>query len=100
MLWGIARRLRRAAAQWRTELIIFVLAAACAAAGAFAGLQGKLNDLSFSLLTHPASDEIVVVQIDAKSLNEIATWPWPRSKHAEVIDRLIASGAQLVAVDI
>jgi signal transduction histidine kinase len=100
MLWGTAQRLRKAAALWRTELIIFVLAAACAAAGAFAGLQNKLNDLSFSLLKRAASDEIVVVQIDARSLNEIATWPWPRGKHAEVIDRLIASGAQLVAVDI
>ncbi len=100
MPWGTAQRLRKAATLWQPELIIFVLAAACAAAGLFTGLQNKLNDLSFSLLRHPASGEIVVVQIDAKSLAAIETWPWPRSKHAEVVDRLIASGAELVAVDI
>ena len=100
MLWGIAKRLRRAATLWRPELTIFFLAAAFAAAGLFAGLQSKLNDLSFSLLRHPASNDIVIVQIDAKSLDAIDTWPWPRSKHADVVDRLVAAGADLIALDI
>lgn len=100
MPWGIAQRLRKTAALWRPELIIFILAAVCAAAGLFTSLQNKLNDQGFSLLRHRASGEIVIVQIDAKSLSNIETWPWPRSKHAAVIDRLIASGAELVAVDI
>ena len=35
MLWGTTRRLRHLARLWRPELMIFILAAACAAAGDF-----------------------------------------------------------------
>jgi CHASE2 domain-containing sensor protein len=41
-----------------------------------------------------------VVAIDARSLNEIGVWPWPRSLHAALLDRLLAAGAQRVAFDI
>jgi adenylate cyclase len=48
----------------------------------------------------PPSD-IVVVGVDAQSqlkLNE--QWPFPRSFHARVIDKLKADGAKIIAVDI
>src|SRR3954462_5234479 len=48
----------------------------------------------------PPSD-LVVVGVDAKSqfrLNE--QWPFPRSFHARVIDKLKADGAKIIAVDI
>src|SRR3954471_4459690 len=48
----------------------------------------------------PPSD-LVVVGVDAQSqlkLNE--QWPFPRSYHARVIDKLKADGAKIIAVDI
>jgi adenylate cyclase len=44
---------------------------------------------------------ITVVGIDEASFSELALqWPWPRRLHAELIDRLAAAGATVIALDI
>ena len=45
--------------------------------------------------------EIIVVAIDEPSFQEIGLqWPWPRSLHAQLIDRLKKNGAKSIAFDI
>ena len=100
MLIGTAQRVKKAAVQWRFELIIFMLVALCAAAGLLVPLQNEIDDLRFRISKRPASGEIVVVQIDPRSLAALNTWPWPRGTHAQLIDRLVESGAEIVALDI
>ena len=85
---GIAYRFGRTASEWRYELIIFTLATALAAAGLFNASQHALNDAMFRVATRPPSGDVVIVQIDPKSLAAVQTWPWPRSRHAEAIKRL------------
>jgi PAS domain S-box-containing protein len=92
-------RIFRALRKCRPEACLFVAVAVVTAAGFLAVMQDRITDLGFSLVHRPVSGEIVIVQIDSKSLSAIDTWPWPRSRHAEVIDRLIAAGADLVALD-
>ncbi len=95
-----AYRIARAATEWRYELIIFALAAALASAGLFAALQASINDALFRVATRPASGNIVIVQIDPRSLAAVQTWPWPRSRHAQAIKALRAAGAELIGLDI
>jgi PAS domain S-box-containing protein len=94
------QRIFRALRKWRPESLLFLAVALATAAGLFASVQDKLTDIAFSAIKRPVSGDIVIVQIDAKSLAAIDTWPWPRSRHAEAVDKLIASGAQLVALDL
>lgn len=47
-----------------------------------------------------ASGEIVFVAIDPRSLREVGSWPWSRSVHADILDRLVAAGARDVFFDI
>lgn len=53
---------------------------------------------------HPAASDIVVIDIDQKSLevmNEDAgKWPWPRSTHAELIMALSAQQPRAIVFDI
>src|SRR5512144_186991 len=49
--------------------------------------------------TQPGS-EVVIVTIDEKSIDRIGRWPWPRTKIAELIDKLGAYKAKVVALDI
>src|SRR5512147_2443623 len=44
--------------------------------------------------------EVAIVTIDEKSIDRIGRWPWPRTKIAELIDKLGAYGARVVALDI
>jgi len=68
--------------------------------GGFASLDRLLADARFSLLSRPASGEVVFVEIDSRSLAQVGVWPWPREVHAELLDKLIGLGARDVAFDI
>lgn len=68
--------------------------------GALVPLDHLLLDLRYRLLQRPASQSLVVVQIDARSLRELDRWPWPRGFHADLLDRLFAAGASEVALDV
>ena len=100
MLRGAIQRFRAAVVQWRFELTIFVLVASSSTAGLLVPWQNEIDNLRFQLSKRPASGEIVIVQIDPKSLAALETWPWPRSTHAQLVDRLVEAGAEIVALDI
>jgi len=59
-----------------------------------------LADARASLGSRAATGEVVVVGIDALSLRRLEQWPWPRRRHAELIDRLLAAGVGRIAIDI
>ncbi|MBL9098041.1 MAG: CHASE2 domain-containing protein [Alphaproteobacteria bacterium] len=90
----------RALREWRPEAVILATVLAAAAVGLFTSVQAKLSDFAMSTVDRPASGSIVIVQIDPKSLAAIDTWPWPRGRHADLIAKLTASGADIVALDI
>ena len=49
---------------------------------------------------NPFTKNIVLAMIDEKSLDRLGRWPWPRARFAELIERLSADGAKVVAFDI
>jgi signal transduction histidine kinase/CHASE2 domain-containing sensor protein len=69
-------------------------------AGAFTPLDRLLGDLNFSLWSRSAGDDLVLVEIDARSLQKLDSWPWSRAYHAALIQRLAAAGAKTIAFDI
>jgi serine/threonine-protein kinase len=44
--------------------------------------------------------EIVLVAIDDDSISRIGRWPWPRTRLAEAIDKLKASGPKVIGLNI
>ena len=64
------------------------------------GLDRWLGDARFGLRARPASGAVQIVEIDGRSLAAVARWPWPRSVHARVVDRLYAAGARSIAFDV
>lgn len=68
--------------------------------GTGAALDQFFSDLRAGLRSGPASGEVQIVEIDARSLSEIDRWPWPRSVHAAAIDRLASGGARAIAFDV
>lgn len=90
---------------WKVSRLASVAAIVLAIAAAdFAGLLGPVDralmDLRFRLVQREASGDIVIVQIDPASLEELDVWPWPRSYHARLIDRLLEAGVREIAIDV
>lgn len=87
----------------RERIIAIALGVALLAAGltgVFTSANEWLNVQRFSLFPRAASGDVVVVQIDAKSLNAVGVWPWPRSIHARLIDLLTRAGVGEIAFDV
>jgi CHASE2 domain-containing sensor protein len=90
---------------------VFALAVAAVAAAsltALADLTGALDAFEratmttrFELRHVPRPSNIVIVKIDDESFGELQQqWPFPRSLHARVIDRLHAAGAREIVYDV
>jgi adenylate cyclase len=43
---------------------------------------------------------VKIVDIDAASLREIGQWPWPRSRLAELVNKLRTAGAKSISLDL
>lgn len=49
---------------------------------------------------YPADPRLAIVAIDDRSLQQLGQWPWPRSTHAQLIDRLQDAGVRRIALDL
>ena len=69
----------------------------------FTRLDYLFYDMRFNLAplsVYPQVNQIVIVDIDEKSLAEQGRWPWSRGQLALLNDRLVESGALVVGYDI
>ncbi len=48
----------------------------------------------------PTSNQVVIVGVDEKSLNELGRWPWPRTTLARLVDRLATAGVAAIGLDL
>ncbi len=68
--------------------------------GAGDGLDQALKNQRAGWRERPASGQVHIVEIDARSIAAFRQWPWPRSIHAAAVDRLRESKAALIAFDV
>lgn len=74
--------------------------ASTALLGVWSPADAKFWEGRFAAADRAPSGDVVFVDIDAESLAAVGTWPWPRSLHGQLLDRLMALGAYEVAFDI
>jgi class 3 adenylate cyclase len=105
---------RFATTSWfRRNLVAFAIALAVALVifvayildaelgGTLGSVESKLVNLRFLMRGPRApSGEVVIVGIDSKSTDQLGRWPWSRTVHAALIDRLREWGASAVAFDV
>jgi eukaryotic-like serine/threonine-protein kinase len=61
------------------------------------GLEGALYDRVQQSAANPPAQDIVIVGIDASSIEKLGEWPWARDVQATLIERLRADGASVIA---
>ena len=94
----------------RRRRVAFLLTAAIAAAigiatwatDAFRGIDLDTMDTRFSIRGDQSPpDDVVVVEIDDVTFSDLdEQWPFPRSLHGALIDRLTEAGARAIAYDV
>jgi CHASE2 domain-containing sensor protein len=57
-------------------------------------------DVLAKAAVRPPRDDIVILAIDNRSIQDLGRWPWPRARHAALLRRLAAAGPRAVAYDV
>jgi diguanylate cyclase (GGDEF)-like protein/PAS domain S-box-containing protein len=86
--------------RYRPHILVVIALAIVLSTGWHGALRNALTDLRFAWQSRDASGKVVVVAIDAPSIDQIGVWPWPRQLHAELLRRLEAAGAADIALDV
>lgn len=82
-------------------VVVWVLAAGTMQTRFWDQLEARLFD-QLTVATAPGKSNlpITIIGIDEASFAQInKRWPWPRSMHAQLVDRLHAGGAAVIAFD-
>lgn len=91
---------------WRRAPALLIIAAAFAAAWFAAHsdfgrrLEFGLADSGMHVLRRQIDSDVVIIGIDARSLAELHSWPWPRRYHAQLIERIAPAAPQRLFLDI
>ncbi|MFT4115100.1 EAL domain-containing protein [Bradyrhizobium sp.] len=86
--------------RYRPHILVVIALAVVLSTGWHAALRNSLTDLRFAWQSRAASGDVVVVAIDAPSIDRIGVWPWPRRLHAELLQRLESAGVGDIAFDV
>ncbi|HEY2683076.1 MAG TPA: EAL domain-containing protein [Steroidobacteraceae bacterium] len=82
------------------SLSAFLVGIFCYFTGITSPLDNELLRYGTQLSARNIDSDVVVVEIDARSIHELGAWPWPRGRHATLIDVLRKQGAKRVFIDI
>ena len=61
------------------------------------GLERKAYDMGVAATSRTPSDKVAVIAIDKQSLDNIGRWPWSREIMADMVDKLAAAKAKVIA---
>ncbi|MGK6317920.1 CHASE2 domain-containing protein [Sphingomonas sp. DT-204] len=92
---------RRLLLEW-IAIALLALAVTCGfvLGGMTSRIDNTLYDALAGLRAAPPSDRILIVAIDDDSIAEIGRWPWPRTVHARLIERIAAARPAAIAYDL
>lgn len=92
---------------WRSDwlvaavyCILFSLLAAFPFRNSLQSTESDLLTQAMSWTSKLPSNEVAIVAIDQKSLDNVGPWPWQRSVLAQVIGQLADSGARAIATTV
>ncbi|OHC69472.1 MAG: serine/threonine protein kinase [Rhodocyclales bacterium GWA2_65_20] len=63
-------------------------------------LERKAYDLGVGMSSRQPADKVAVIAIDKQSLDNIGRWPWSRAIHADMIEKLAAAKAKVIATTV
>jgi serine/threonine-protein kinase len=63
-------------------------------------LERKAYDMGVAATSRTPSDKVAVIAIDKASLDNIGRWPWSREIMAEMVDKLAAAKAKVIATTV
>jgi adenylate cyclase len=63
--------------------------------------DGKINDFMFKIRgTKKDSGNVIIIDVDEKSIAKLGQWPWSRDKIAQILNNLTDAGIGIIGFDV
>ncbi|MBW7472437.1 CHASE2 domain-containing protein [Marinobacter sp. F4218] len=85
---------------WTMGLILLALLILIQSSELPQRLDYWLFDKATTAAPAPLSSQVAIVAIDEFSLDRLGRWPWQRTIHAELIEKLTSAGAKTIVFDV
>lgn len=92
--------IKRKILRYNNAIITMVIVIILAFMGVTNAVEQSGKSLHNFISNQSASQDIIVVELDSKSMKSIGRWPWPRQIYAELINKLSENNASQIAFDI
>ncbi len=86
--------------RFRSAMFLLLFTCLIAASGWLWRWDQVLYDLQLSFMYTEPTEDILIVAVDEKSLEKLGRWPWSRSVHARLVERLSLAGAKAIVLDL
>lgn len=86
--------------KWSTLIASFCIAIVCAQTNLVRDAENAILAVTAQLIKSEASQQVHIVEIDAKSIAAIDQFPWPREHYAAMVRQLNEAGARSIVFDI
>lgn len=85
---------------WFSGLLVSLAVLALAPSDLLQSLERKAYDLGVSATSRNPSDKVAVIAVDKSSLDNIGRWPWSREIMADMVEKLAAAKAKVIATTV
>jgi serine/threonine-protein kinase len=85
---------------WFVGLLVSATVFALGGSSLLQSLERKAYDLGVGMTERVPSDRIAIIAIDKQSLDNIGRWPWSRDIFADLIEKLAAAKAKVIATTV
>jgi len=82
---------------WFVGLLVSIIILILGMGDLLQSLERKAYDLGVGMTSRAPSDKIAVIAIDKQSIDNIGRWPWSREVMADMVDKLSAAKAKVIA---
>ena len=82
---------------WFVGLMVSVIVLFLGNGDLLQSLERKAYDMAVAMTTRTPSDKIAVIAIDKQSIDNIGRWPWSREIMADMVEKLAAAKAKVIA---
>ncbi len=85
---------------WFFSLVVSLVILVLGGGELLQSLERKAYDIGVAATTRVPSDKIAIIAIDKQSLDNIGRWPWSREIMADMVEKLAAAKAKVIATTI
>jgi CHASE2 domain-containing sensor protein len=84
----------------RVAMLLAAISLAVTASGLLVRVDHLVFDIGQRINWRQAADDLLIIAVDQDSIDRLGRWPWPRDRHARLLDIVCAGSPAAIGFDV